>query len=76
MSRKQYHVVPSNDGWSVKKEGATRASVNTDTKAEAVRIGHVISQRQGSDLIIHGKIGRIQSVDRHGSGSPSTKSKK
>ena len=59
MSRKTYHVVPNNDGWSVREAGAPRASVNTNTKAEAVRIGFVISQRQGSDLRIHGKDGKI-----------------
>ncbi|MCL2135499.1 MAG: DUF2188 domain-containing protein [Candidatus Bathyarchaeota archaeon] len=64
MSRKEHHVVPNGDGWSVKRAGATRASVNANTKAEAVRIGHVISQRQGSNLRIHGKDGRIQSAKK------------
>jgi len=64
MSRKEHHVVPNGDGWSVKKAGATRASVNTNTKTEAVRIGYVISQRQGSNLRIHGKDGKIQSAKK------------
>jgi hypothetical protein len=48
----------------VKRAGAARASVNTNTKTEAVRIGHVISQRQGSNLRIHGKDGRIQNANK------------
>jgi hypothetical protein len=68
MPRKTVHVVPNNkiDGWSVKKGGAERASVNTDTKAEAVKIGRVMSQRTESELVIHGKNGKIQRSDSHG----------
>jgi hypothetical protein len=68
MPRKTVHVVPNNKigGWSVKKSGAERASVNTDTKAEAVKVGRVISQRTESELVIHGKNGKIQSSDSHG----------
>ena len=66
MARKEHHIVPNNDGWAVKKAGASRASVNTTTKAEAVKVGRVISQRQGSELIIHGKDGKIQRSDSHG----------
>jgi len=73
MSRKEHHVVPNRDGWSVKRAGAVRASVNTNTKAEAVRIGHVISQRQGSNLRIHGKDGKIQSAKKPRTGSSKRK---
>ena len=57
MPRKEHHVVPNstNNGWAVKKPGAARASVNTNTKAEAVKVGRIISRRQGSELVIHGK---------------------
>lgn len=68
MSRKSIHVVPNNNqgGWNVKKGGAQRASVHTKTKAEAVKMGRVISQRSGSELVIHGKDGKIQRSDSHG----------
>jgi len=68
MSRKSIHVVPNNNqgGWNVKKGGARRASVHTETKAEAVKMGRVISQRAGSELVIHGKDGKIQRSDSHG----------
>ena len=78
MPRKTVHVVPNNttDGWSVKKSGTKRASVNTDTKAEAVKIGRVISQRTESELVIHGKNGKIQSSDSHGNDPCPPKDKK
>jgi hypothetical protein len=67
MSRKTHHVVPSaNGGWNVKKGGAERASGHFDTKAKAVKAGREISRNQGSEFLIHGKNGIIQSSDSHG----------
>ena len=51
----------------MKKSGAKRASVRTETKADAVKMGRIISQRSGSELVIHGKDGRIQRSDSYGS---------
>ena len=62
-----HHVVPNpNGGWDVKKGGGKKASNHTDTKAEAERIAREISKNQGSELVIHGKNGRIQRKDSHG----------
>lgn len=68
MARKEHHIVSNKDrgGWDVKKKGASRASIHTTTKAEAVKLGRVISQRAGSELIIHGTDGKIQRPDSHG----------
>lgn len=67
MSRKQHHVVPNLDGgWDVKKLGAQRASIHTETKKEAIDQGRRISQNQESELIIHNKNGRISGSDSHG----------
>jgi predicted secreted protein len=68
MTRKSVHITPNSNqgGWNVKKSGAQRASVHTDTKAEAVKIGRIISQRSESELVIHGKDGKIQRSDSHG----------
>jgi len=64
---KQHHVVPSpNGGWGVKIQNAQKASVHTETKAEAVSAGRKISQNQKSELFIHNKDGRIASRDSHG----------
>lgn len=60
-ARKTHHVTTNpSGGWMVKKAGANRASVRTETKSEAVKIGRVISQRSGTTLVVHGKDGKIQ----------------
>lgn len=67
MARNEHHVVPSpNGGWNVKRNNAQRASIHTETKAEAIRAGRQISQNQKTELVIHGKNGRIQNLDSHG----------
>jgi hypothetical protein len=68
MSKNEHHVVPntSRGGWDVKRNGAQKASIHTETKVEAVKIGRVMSQRAGSGRVIHGKDGRIQQKDSHG----------
>lgn len=67
MARKSHHVVPnSNGGWDVKRGGASRASVHTDTKAEAMKTGREISRNQGTEFVIHGTDGKIQRSDSHG----------
>ncbi len=61
------HVVPNADGgWQVKGEGNSKATINTDTKQEAVDSAREIASNQGTELIIHGKDGKIQSKDSHG----------
>jgi len=68
MTRKAVHIVPNSTqgGWNVKREGTERTSVRTETKAEAVKLGRVISQRSGNELVIHGKDGKIQRSDSYG----------
>lgn len=53
------HVVPSKDGWSVKKEGSKRATVVTATKESAVQAA---SRLQSAErIVVHKKDGTIQS---------------
>ena len=68
MPRKEHHVVhnSSKGGWDVKRSGAQRSSIHTSTKADAVRMGRIMSQRAGSELVIHGTDGKIQRKDSHG----------
>jgi len=67
MARNEHHVVHNpNSGWDVKRNGAQRASVHTETKTNAIKAGRQISQNQGTELIIHGINGRIQNSDSHG----------
>lgn len=67
MPRKEHHIVPNeNGGWDVKRNGADRASVYTDTKQEAIDKGRVISRNQATELVIHNKDGKISNSDSHG----------
>ncbi len=67
MSRDEHHVVHNpNGGWDVKRSNARRASIHTETKAEAVKAGRQISRNQRTEFIIHGMNGRIQNPDSHG----------
>jgi len=66
-SNNQHHVTPRPDGkWKVERPGAGKASAVTETKKEAVDIGREISKNQGTELVIHGKDGKIQNSDSHG----------
>ncbi len=67
MMGKNQHVVPHPDGgWQVKGEGNTRATVRTTTQREAIDVARTISQRQGSELVIHCPNGQIRDKDSHG----------
>lgn len=67
MSRKTTHVVPDGDGgWNVRQGGASRVSRHFDIKAEAEQYGRQVSQNIGSEFLIHGRDGKIQSSDSHG----------
>ncbi len=77
MPRKTHHVVPAkNDGWNVVKGGAQKASKHFNKKEQAVKKARVISKNQGTELIIHGKDGKIQQSDSHGNDPCPPKDKK
>ena len=61
------HVVPNpNGGWAVKGAGNSKATKITSTKVEAVKIAKQIAKNQHSELIEHGKNGKIISKDSFG----------
>ena len=67
MSKKNnLHVVPHPEGWAVKTEGAARASSIHPTQKEAISRGREISRSRGTELLIHGRDGRIREKDSHG----------
>ncbi len=65
-SKRNQHVVPHQGSWAVRGAGAHRVTETFDRKVEAVERGHEIAQNQGTELLIHGKDGQIQSKDSHG----------
>jgi hypothetical protein len=64
-SKRNQHVVPHAEGWAVRGDGAERASGVYETKAEA-NAARGIARNQGTELVSHGRDGRIQSKDSHG----------
>ena len=67
-NRTEHHVVPNSErgGWDVRRNGAQRASAHEETKANAMTVGRRISRNQGTELIPHGRDGKIQNPDSHG----------
>lgn len=63
---KNQHVVKHPLGWAVKGANNGKATVVTETKKEAVDAGKSIAKHQHSELIIHGKNGRIQEKNTYG----------
>lgn len=66
MEKKGQHVVPSADGWSVKKAGASRASSTHATQKEAIAAATRVARNQKTELYIHGRDGRIRERNSYG----------
>lgn len=62
MAKGDVHVVWRDDDskWAVEKEGISRASSLHDTKESAAMAGRENAINERSELLIHGKDGKIQ----------------
>lgn len=60
------HIVPRNGGWAVQPAGGGRASSLHGTQAAAIARGREAARNQQSELLIHGRDGRIRERDSHG----------
>ena len=59
-SSRHQHVVPHEDGWAVRGEGNTRITATYKYQDDAIDRAKDIAKRNKSDVIIHGKDGRIR----------------
>ena len=66
MSKRNQHVVPHNEGWAVRGAGNSRASSVHRTQQAAIQVAREIARNQGTELLVHGKDGRIRQRDSHG----------
>ena len=67
MPRKNQHVVPTRDGaWAVRGAGSSRATKKFRTQREAIAEGRRIAKSQRTELLIHGRDGRIREKDSYG----------
>lgn len=53
------HVLPSEQGWTVRKSGRDRTNQVFATQAEAVQFAHELSGNQNVDVIVHSKTAEI-----------------
>lgn len=60
------HVIPNNGEWQVKREGSGRATKNFTTQQQAINYARDIARKQQSELVIHGRDGRIRDKDSYG----------
>lgn len=66
MGKQNVHVVPHEVGWAVKKEGNQKVSSLHSTQKDAIEAGKQSAKDLGSELVIHGRDGRIRDKDSYG----------
>lgn len=66
MPKRNQHVVPHEGRWAVKPERGQRASSVHQTQAQAIDRARDIARNQESELLIHGRDGRIRERDLYG----------
>lgn len=63
---KNQHVVKNGDKWSVKGAGNEKATKNFDTQKQAIDHAKSIAKNQKSEVVIHGRDGKIRDKDSYG----------
>lgn len=66
MAGKNQHVVPHAGGWAVKGAGNSRATSVHPTQNDAAQAARGTAERQGSEVLIHGRNGQIRARDSYG----------
>jgi uncharacterized protein YdaT len=64
--KKNVHVVPKKDEWAVVTENSTRPVKITSTQKEAIERATEIAKNNQSELLIHGKDGKIREKNSYG----------
>lgn len=76
MAKKNIHIVPKGKRWAVKKEGVEKPLSTHRTKSLADQIARMKARQAQSELVIHGRDGRIQDKDSFGGDPCPPKDKK
>ncbi|MGB0466648.1 MAG: DUF2188 domain-containing protein [Pontibacterium sp.] len=63
---KNQHVVPHKDGWAVKGDNNSKATVVKKTQKEAIAAAEDIARNQQSDTKVHGRDGKIRAGNSYG----------
>ena len=64
--KKDIHVVPHQDGWATRKEGASRAGSVHRTQKEAQQKAGEQAKRERVEVVTHGKNGKKRDSDSYG----------
>jgi hypothetical protein len=67
VEQRDVHVVPSEGRRTVRREGAARATKRFDTQADAIKWARRSAAKEQTDLVVHGRDGKIRSKDSFGS---------
>lgn len=60
MARNFVHVKKQGDEWTVAHEGRRRPESKHRTQAGAVKAGRRVAKREQTELVVHGRGGRIR----------------
>ncbi|APG47501.1 DUF2188 domain-containing protein [Phaeobacter porticola] len=66
MAHKSFHVTPKDGKWAVRSSGSSRAARVVNTQKEAIDIAREKAKRDGSELYVHGRNGRIRERSTYG----------
>lgn len=67
MSKRNVHVSKNPEGgWKVKREGAEKASSVHKTQGDAIDQARNTAKRDGVEVVIHDRQGRIRDKDSYG----------
>ena len=69
MARNNQHVVPHGQGWAVRSPSHVRVSGTFRTQKEAIEYARDAARSQGTELVIHGRDGRIREKSSYGTDS-------
>ena len=65
MGRNQ-HVVPYDGKWAVRGENSSRVTSDHRTQNAAINVARKIAIHQESEVVIHGRDGKIRDKDSYG----------
>jgi Uncharacterized protein conserved in bacteria (DUF2188). len=63
---KNQHVVKNDDQWGVRSEGNSKITKKFDTQRQAIDYAKSVAQNQRSEVLIHGKDGKIRERNSYG----------
>lgn len=66
MGKNQHVTKNPNGGWNIKGAGNSKPTKIVQTQKEAIDIAKSIAKNQKSEVVIHGKDGKIRDKDSYG----------